>query len=63
MSNEKSEPKELFGQAFGRRADPQPPSAPVLEEPEALDGEGRVKRLREPFWIGYERAVEVRARI
>lgn len=63
MSSENSEPKELFGQAFGRRTDLQPPAVPVVVEPEALDAETRIKRLQQPFWIGYERAVEVRARI
>lgn len=63
MSSENSEPKELFGQAFGRRVDPQRPAAPVAAEPEMLDPEARIKRLQQPFWIGYERAVEVRTRI
>lgn len=63
MSNEGAEPKELYGQVFGRCSD-LPPHAPhVIAEPEALDAESRVKRLHQPFWIGYERAVEVRTRI
>jgi hypothetical protein len=63
MSNVGDEPKELYGQAFGRRAESPPSPVLVAVEPEALDSESRVKRLYQPFWIGYERAVEVRARI
>lgn len=63
MNNEGVEPKELYGQVFGRRSDLSPQAAHVIEEPESLDAESRIKRLHQPFWIGYERAVEVRSRI
>lgn len=64
MGSAGEEPKELLGQAFGRRPDEvrgPPPEAPA--EPAALDLEARLKLLKKPFWIGYDRAVQIRARI
>lgn len=64
MGSGGDEPKELFGQAFGRRPDAaKDPSTQEPTEPEALDVETRLRRLKKPFWIGYERAVQIRARI
>jgi hypothetical protein len=64
MGNGGEEPKELFGQAFGRRPDAANGPAPQEPaEPEALDLETRLKLLKRPFWIGYDRAVQIRARI
>lgn len=64
MGNGGEEPKELFGQAFGRRLGAGNATAPQEPaEPEALDLDTRLRLLKRPFWIGYERAVQIRARI
>lgn len=63
MGNGGEEPKELFGQAFGRRPDTSNGPSKDAAEPEALDLDSRLKRLKKPFWIGYDRAVEIRTRI
>lgn len=63
MSNESDVPKELYGQAFGRNGSAPRLQAPEMTEPEALDSDTRIKRLSLPFWIGYERAIEIRSRI
>lgn len=63
MSDGGDAPKEYFGQAFGRRAEPPRATPDESVDAIALDAKARIKRLRQPFWIGYERALEIRTRI
>lgn len=60
---EPGDQNEFLGQVFSRtRTSPsQPQSGP--EASEAIDNAARIKRLSNPFWIGYERAIQIRNRI